>query len=107
MNRFSAIEQIAHDVEAWGEGWRFLYNPDDGGFRARLVRSHSVSLDVEIEIHHQRDPEDYFVFVASYVTYNKGPWKMVSCSVRSPINRKAIAYINTKIDELARREETR
>jgi hypothetical protein len=100
MNRFSPIEQIAQDVEEWGEGWGFLYNPDDGGFRARLVRSHSTTLDIEIEIHHQRDPEDYFVFVAGHVKYDKGPWQTVSCSVRSPTNRKAIEYINAEIDAL-------
>lgn len=96
---FSAIELIAQDIEEWGDGWRFLYNPDDGGRQARLVRSHSMTLDMEIEIHSRED--GYFVFVASHVRNDaRGGWQTVSCSVRNPLNRKALDYINAELDKL-------
>jgi len=64
-NQLSFIEQIAQDIEGWGEGWRWLYNPDDHGKRARINRAHSIDVDVEIEIDDQTGW--FYVFARQFV----------------------------------------
>jgi hypothetical protein len=98
MSFYSDVEAIAANVEDWGDGWRFLFNPDDRGTRARLCRAYSPTLDFEIEIA-EHDGE-YFVHIAGHNRGSDGQWTTVSASVRNPLNRKAIDYINERLDAL-------
>ena len=97
-NQLSFIEQIAQDIEGWGEGWRWLYNPDDHGKRARINRAHSIDVDVEIEIDDQTGW--FYVFARQFVRRDGAPWETVSFSARNPVNRRALDYINQQLDEL-------
>ena len=94
----SPIEQIAQAIEDWGDGWRFLYNPDDHGRRARLNRALSINVDVEIEIIVQGG--EFYVFAHDSVRRDGAPWETVSFSARNPVNRRALDYINQQLDEL-------
>lgn len=98
---FSPIEKIAESIEAWGDGWRFMWNPDDHGRRARITREQSAEVRVEMEIHHQPS-EGYFLFACAAVFSDRHGWTNVSISLRNPVNRKAIDYINAELDKLER-----
>ncbi len=95
-NTYSRIEQIANDIDGWGEGWRFLYDPESRGRRARIVRSHSLNIDIEIEMHMENT--ESLVFAGCQVCGSDGQWQAVSVSVRNPTNRKALDYINEQLD---------
>jgi len=98
----SPIERIAQSVEEWGDGWRFLFNPDDHGRRARLSRNNADSEKIVIEIEIHQDFNDTYVFTLTRCQTYDGSWQNVSFSVRNPINRKALDYINSQIDGLER-----
>ena len=101
MIQLSRLEQIAQDVESWGDGWKWLWNPDDHGNRARLIRQHSPEIDIEVEI--VSEPNWFGVFVKTLVsTPDQGRRaETVSCNVRNDVTRKALDYINAQLDELA------
>lgn len=95
----SPIEQIAQDIEDWGDGWRFVWNPDDHGWRARLIRKHEDSDDINIEIEIIQDGVQHFVYVQTSTKGKSFGWVNVSTSVRNPITRKALDHINRTLDE--------
>lgn len=104
MSDLSAIEQIAQGVEAWGEGWKFLYNPDDRGKRARIVRPFAENIDIEIEI--VDEPGSYGVFLKTDVFNSAFGWATVSCNTRNERTRKALDYINAELDAMEQEDHT-
>lgn len=97
----SVIEQIAQDIEDWGDGWRFMWNPDDHGRRARLsIRPFDDKDNIRIEIAIHIDGGQYFVFIGCDVVGNDGRWTTVSASVRNPVIRKALDEINRRLDAM-------
>lgn len=100
---FSDVELIAFDVEAWGEGWRFLYDPESRGQVARLARYDERNADLCVEIEIRRPlfaGEPYFVFVSTSLGRRDGRWERVSTSVRNPSTRRALEFINRRLDAL-------
>jgi hypothetical protein len=94
----SPLEQIAQTVADWGDGWRFLMDPDSHGRRARLVRDPFDFVVVELEL--AMDGNERFLHALCRSQTNDGRWWNVSVPVRNPINRKAIEYINAELDAL-------
>lgn len=94
----SAIEVLAESIEAWGDGWRFLWNPDDHGRRARIVRNQDDDIRIEIEIHDEQGT--YYVFAGCSVRCKDGHWENVSVALRNPTIRKTLDHINHVLDQL-------
>jgi hypothetical protein len=102
ITTLSAVEQIAQDIEDWGDGWLFLWDPDDRGDRARLSRWHEDKDDIRIELEIYVENGVHFVFAGCEVRGGDGGWTPVSVSVRNPITRKALDHINARLDEIER-----
>lgn len=100
MMTLSPIEQIAQSIEDNGDGWRFLWNPDDKGRRARLVSEHEEGRDIQVEISIECEQDVYYVLVRTQVRMRDGHWETVSASVRNPITRRALDEINRRLDGL-------
>lgn len=96
----SPIEQIAQDVADNGDGWRFMWSPDFGGRRARLLRDQNDDKTVRIEIIIVRESRTALVFAGCEVRGRDGLWTPVSVSVRNPITRRALEEINRRLDGL-------
>lgn len=96
----SPIEQIAQDIEDWGDGWRFMGSPDDRGRRARLLRWHDDEQKIRIEIEIALDGAYSYVHIKCSVRMTDGHWENVSVSVRNAATRKALDEINRRLDVL-------
>lgn len=97
VTALTPIEQIAETVAGWGDGWEWLCDPS--GRRATLRRAVKDIAFVRIVV--RMDGNYPFVEIETEgVSRRDQRIVPIPSSLRDPLTRKALDYINAQLDTL-------
>jgi hypothetical protein len=104
ITTLSAIEQIAQDIEDWGDGWRFSVESrrTEDGERGSPAGTKTRTISASRSISMSRVGCISSSPLRARCERHRECGTPVSVSVRNPITRKALDHINARLDEIER-----